>query len=259
MEPLNFEDTIREKLHNREISPSKEAWETLSHRLDEHESKTKPNFYWLAIAATLIALLVVASLVFNFTPQTPNKAPLVVEKTSDKNNDNLINEKEKEINTYDKDQVQIGVNKLKTNNNNITITKPLKKLIKTSNTTLVKTTDKKIESTQTSPTQTQVIATNYNQQTEENLLQNKIDEVVSKIETLQSRNNSVSVAEIDSLLKQAQREIQLKKVMQSKKVDANALLAEVEMDLYNGFRDKVFLVLGEGFEYVKEAVAKRSN
>ena len=250
MEPHNFEDIVREKLHNREISPSKEAWETLSQRLDEHESKTKPKFYWFAIAAALIALLVVASLVFNFTPQIPNKAPLVIEKTSDENNNNLIN---------NKDQVQISVNKLKTNNNNITITKSPKKLIKTNNKTLVKTSDKKIDSPQTSPTQTQVIATNYNQQTEENLLQNKIDEVVSKIETLQSLNNSGSIAEIDSLLKQAQREIQLKKVMQSKKVDAHALLAEVEMDLYNGFKDKVFLALGEGFEYVKEAVAKRSN
>ena len=69
-------------------------------------------------------------------------------------------------------------------------------------------------------------------------------------------------AEIDVLLAEAQREIISNQIFNknTNKVDANALLLDVEAELYpESFRERVFEALKEGFVKARDAVANRNN
>jgi hypothetical protein len=86
-------------------------------------------------------------------------------------------------------------------------------------------------------------------------------EVVAEIKQLQTNESSVSDEEIDSLLKQAQREILKQQIYDetTRTVNADNLLQDVEMELEQSFRDKVFEALKSSYSSVKTAVAERRN
>ena len=89
----------------------------------------------------------------------------------------------------------------------------------------------------------------------------KVDQVVAAVQGLQKDKGEVSPEEIDKLFQKAQREIQNRRILegQTYKVDATALLEDVEWELERTFRDKVFDALGDGFSKVRTAVAERNN
>ena len=89
----------------------------------------------------------------------------------------------------------------------------------------------------------------------------KVNEVVAQVQLLQQRNNNVSNAQIEALLEEAQQEIKQQRLFREGtfKVDATALLQEVEFELERNFREKVFDALGKGFEKIRTAVAERNQ
>ncbi len=89
----------------------------------------------------------------------------------------------------------------------------------------------------------------------------KVAEVVAQVKALQESNRIVSAEEVDMLLATAQKELQTARILDenTQKVDATALLQEVEFSLERSFRDKVFDALGNGFEKIRTAVAERNN
>ena len=73
-------------------------------------------------------------------------------------------------------------------------------------------------------------------------------------------NAEITDAEIDSLLRAAQQELFTDKILNSEgKVDAMALLTEVEEELDDSFRDQIFEALKQGYLKVRTAVADRNN
>jgi hypothetical protein len=62
-------------------------------------------------------------------------------------------------------------------------------------------------------------------------------------------------------LAKAQRAISNQRILQknTQKIDASALLMDVELELEQSFRDKVFEMLGEGFIKIRTAVSERNN
>jgi hypothetical protein len=91
------------------------------------------------------------------------------------------------------------------------------------------------------------------------VLTEKISEVIAQVQELE-RNNGVSEAEIDSLLYAAQKTIITEKLFtENNKVNAMALLSEVEEELDQSFRDHIFESLKVGFLKVRTAVADRNN
>ena len=94
----------------------------------------------------------------------------------------------------------------------------------------------------------------------EQLINAKIAEIVAQVNMLENSNLPVSSIEVDSLLRQAQQEILTDKIFnQEGKVDAMALLNEVEGELDQTFREQIFETLKAGFLKVKTAVADRNN
>jgi hypothetical protein len=96
--------------------------------------------------------------------------------------------------------------------------------------------------------------------TSEELIDTKIAEIVAQVEMLEKTNSTVTDAEIDLLLRGAQRQILEDKIFRGdKSVDAMALLADVEDELDRSFRDQIFDALKDGFLKVRTAVADRNK
>ena len=92
------------------------------------------------------------------------------------------------------------------------------------------------------------------------IIDNKISEIVAQVSLIELDSEGVTDAEVDSLLTSAQRELLAdKNFRQGSAVDANLLLADVEVELDKSFRDQVFDKLKQGFIKVRTAVADRNK
>jgi formate/nitrite transporter FocA (FNT family) len=86
MEPIKFEDNIREKLQEREITPSNKSWEKLTKQLKTSKTnKRSNNSYWFAIAAGFIGIVIVASFIFKDEVIPSQLTPKLVEEKIQKN------------------------------------------------------------------------------------------------------------------------------------------------------------------------------
>ena len=68
MEPNNLENQFREKLNQREISPSEKAWDRLDAMLTVAE-KPKRNFRWMYVAASFLGFLLIATVFLSQTDE----------------------------------------------------------------------------------------------------------------------------------------------------------------------------------------------
>jgi hypothetical protein len=88
----------------------------------------------------------------------------------------------------------------------------------------------------------------------------KVAEVVSQVARLENAGTQVEDEVIDSLLREAQVQLMKDRIgTSSEKVDAMALLSDVEDDLNRSFRDQLFEKLKEGYLKVRTAVAYRND
>jgi len=72
MEPNKFEKHIKNQLEEREIKPSSGAWEKLSERLDDEIPQVKKrNYFFYAVAASFIGLLI-ASIIYVYKTNETN-------------------------------------------------------------------------------------------------------------------------------------------------------------------------------------------
>jgi hypothetical protein len=94
------------------------------------------------------------------------------------------------------------------------------------------------------------------------LIDKYIDELVVQGKQLQQNTTTISAVseeEINTLLTNAELKIQSEKTLDSKKVDPASLLGDVEFEMEDSFREKVFTALGDGYNIIKTAVVERNN
>jgi len=241
MAPIKFEENIKDKLEKRTIKPSADAWQTLASRLETKNNKKKSPYYlWLGVAASIVAIMFIASQLFVNKNNTTIETPVIVN-----TNKETIKKIESENVLHKKDVLTNNVEKESVKELNIKTAKPEK-------TEVAKLTKQKEEKT-VLPKEVIVNKTSF-----EDL---KVQQVVAQIQGLKDKGESVTDKDIDALLDQAQKEITLQKIYNetTKTVDANALLQDVESDLQQSFRDKVFNALKSSYNTVKTAVAERNN
>ncbi|PKQ46485.1 hypothetical protein [Confluentibacter flavum] len=235
MAPNKFDHHINEKLNNRTLQPSTDAWNTLSKRLDNKTEKHKSKpYWWLGLAASLVGILLVTTLFYNNTNVESN--PIIV------NNPQPIKEVLQEsVQTQD--------------------------LIKNKKPIIIeqKTNDKEVLVVNNSDHPTIELkngTVHFAEATAKELTfeEQKIQDVVVQIQLLKNNNADVTDSEIDALLLKAQKEINLNQLYTNKGlVDAKSLLQDVEADIDQSFRSKVFEALKDSFGTVKSAVANRNN
>lgn len=232
MEPNKLEKYIKENLEDRTLSPSPEAWATLSNRLDV-QAPTKQRslgvYAWLGIAASIIGVIWLA-IGFGNKAINLETNPVIVQP---------INvEKSTELETIELDKSKATIIKSPANVNQI---------FEIAIGNIDEIEDTSVESISEMPK-------------ELTFEEQKIQEVVAEIQLLKDSNTSVSDSEIDALLLKAQQEIHLNKLYNNNGVvDAALLLQNVEAELDQSFRSKVFEALKDGFGTVKSAIANRNN
>lgn len=261
MAPIKFEEQLKEKLEKRTLTPSSDGWANLSDRLDADDKKSKrPIYWWLSIAAMLVIMIAITIQVFNKDEVIKVKPEIVNEDSNKiKNNENaiLINKEDNQLVSEEvspKEQIE-EEEKIENSiiDNNIkqlveNKSEPKTKLV--SNTKKVEVKNLELES--------------HKADINQNIIKNpEIDKtaVAEVIENIKETSTIQLDREVDSLLKLASKQLTTNKLIKesSKTVDANALLEEVQDDMGQSFRSRVFEALKDSYETVKTAVAQRNN
>ncbi len=257
MAPFNLENNIREKLENRELKPSPDAWKKLESQLDRKQPKRKSTT-WYYIAASIVGLLIAVPVFINQnTSEVENS--FVVENDQPKD----VIQKETETFQESNNPSEVGnvSKKMKTENE-----PKQKKELKPVPVQKESEIDKKIKKSEALATSQEIRNSIDSEKPvqdpniEENEIFNaKVDEVVASIKTLHKENKEVTAEEVETLLNNARRDIQTQRILNSPKISASELLEEVEWELEKSFRDKVFDAFGDGFQKLKTAISQRND
>ncbi|MCB0399487.1 MAG: hypothetical protein KDD26_07665 [Winogradskyella sp.] len=258
MAPIKFEEQLKDKLEKRSLQPSAESWAKLSERLDADEKKSRnPWFWWMGIAAAVIITLTVVVQTLG-TNDAEEILPQVVEQDL-KEDTNKVEEsatkdlKEMELASESNESETSSEQEDHKNKTEIINYKSVAK----NQTKLQLAIDEKINKANT----TNNINSKNKQKViiEDPLIDKAV--VLQAIEDLNTQKTSVTDREVDSLLKVANKELFKDKLQKesSRTVDAKSLLEEVEDDMGQSFRSKVFEALKDSYETVKTAVAERNN
>ncbi len=256
MAPIKLEENIREKLQERELQPSKDAWDKLEARLAEKDEKTNNKTLWFSIAAGIAAILIVGSLIFKPSEDIPNE--VVIEKNTPEKN---TTQKKPEFIPQEMNREEVAVEE-------VISEKPIKtealqpQKEKKSGINEQKNTDTDaISIVEIQEIKGQSIEANTKINEEVSFLNSKVEEVVARVKELEKTKMTITPEEVDALLAKAQLEIQTRRILNesSQKVDAAALLMDVEQELERSFRDKVFEALGDGYKVIHTAISERNN
>lgn len=254
MAPIKFEEQLKEKLEKRSISPSSDSWTQLADRLDAEDQKSNRSlFWWLSIAASIIVLIAVS--VTFFTNNTIIETPqVVIEDNTTKDNDTPKTTEDLTPKTEVKQNEQIVENKVEDTKPTINPKKESLKSPVVNKTQLAINTNDNQSLDDTKNDETNTIESFDNKAL---IDKTEITQVISDIK--KAREASID-KEVDSLLQLAQKELfKYKLQKETKVVDANQLLNEVEEDMGQSFRSKVFEALKDSYKTVKTAVAERNN
>ncbi len=238
-----LEKHIREKFEGREIKPSQRAWEKIEAALNAEPHVAKNRGYWYAIAAVFIGLMV--SILFFTDKKVELAVPEIVDVEENVTEPIISNE----IDLLQKDGAPLIVNK-EVQKENIQVGSDTPQQLHIVSTNIVDT----IENLKEVEVHSQTL------KEQEVFINKKVDEVFAQVTLLESQNGALSEAEVDSLLRAAQREIVTEKLLSNDgTIDAMALLTEVEDELDQSFRDQIFEALKNGYTKLKTAVADRNN
>lgn len=245
MAPIKFEDNLKETLEKRTIQPSKDAWNTLENKLDTTSGNTSKTRFWIwGIAASIVGILLISTLIFK-------KEIEPVEKT-------IVKETEQEVNFQE--------NEVTPSNGNEAVTKIQKEQPFQESATPIASKDKSQPQPKRTPEikepiKTEMALEELDKETLQPYEDRKVNEVVAQVRELVEKNKAVTEQEIDSLLRVAQQDINQQKSYDPNtgKVDAMALLQDVENDLDKSFRDKVFDALSSGIEGLASAIVQRNE
>lgn len=258
MAPIKFEDDIKDKLNKRTIIPSDGAWEKLAERLDADGSqKNKTSYWWIGMAASFLGILLVVTQFFSNTTDV-NPQNIV----SDPSAEHIINSN-KNIDSI----VTGGIHQTIIANDNETGDKIVQDALTTTKDLETEILGEKSNNYQVASGKIKPIIKEdkdvIKSQTDAilNFEAEKAQQVADVIYNLSSNETQVSNADIDSLLEQAQREILLSKMKGEDKVviDAALLLQDVELELDESFREKVFKAFKSTYGSVKTAIAQRNE
>ena len=266
MAPLKFEEKIQEKLEQHTIQPSKDSWDRLATQLNNHQDRKKSRkIIWYSIAAVFIGFLMVTS-VFRMNHLNSDATQTQIVDIDQERIENTKATKDSarvsplELTNIQQEDIVWSKPKDKKN-------RPFKERIKNTvpeplvieqdgyknekgNEVIVATTKSMLLENKGRKEKINIDA---------KIMDDKVAEVASRIKSLQEDKGSVTDEEIEKLLFEAQRSIATKQIIKSGKVNATALLQDVEEELDETFKERVFEALKNGFRKVKTKVADRKN
>ncbi|MFC4632872.1 hypothetical protein ACFO3O_03080 [Dokdonia ponticola] len=274
MAPIKLEDNMKERLEERKIEPTMAAWDRISSKLDAEQGvKKSKRVLWLSIAASFVGGALVTLFLFqNMSTDTApvlvneNESPVFIDPTEeikprDTKEDKILQEV-KETMVLEQKATKTEESIVKTNINtqsasavksNVTVQEKDTSVDQTTGIVYVEKEDFK---TKDAIKNKSAFANLPRRQAG---AETEIKEaIIAQVENPDAAIN----AEVEALLKNAQREIISTKTFNQKTntVDANALLLDVEAEVApTSFRNKIFEAVIDGFERTKDAVVNRNN
>ncbi|KQC29850.1 hypothetical protein [Flagellimonas eckloniae] len=234
-----LEKHIKERLEERKIIPSPKAWDKIASQVAVDEKPKQKGWYVYAIAASLIGILLFSAVFF--MSEQPKTSIQVVEEKKSKGM-----ETQQKIDDFNSQNV--GQEKLVS-------TKTDAKLSIEEKPETIKSDALPVQIEVVEETTKQSLQDGFLEEPD-NLIAQKVNEIVTQVELLEAQKSEVTDMEIDSLLRAAQRQILSEQLFAKEgPVDAMALLTEVEDELEGSFRDQIFDALKDGYF----AVANRNN
>ncbi|WP_300566940.1 hypothetical protein [Flavobacterium sp.] len=235
MEPNKLENQIREKLNAREIKPSAASWDRLDAMLSVAENKKpKRNLNWLYIAAGIIGFVFVGLFFFN---QNNGSSEI-------NSNSTMVETNSKELNSV---KEQSSKETLLQANPSIQNQTTVKNTVIAS----VSKTKNEYEKGKVNPVQKQQFSNTVIAEKE-----NIAEVVLPKSE--ENRNETINKTTLlaSNETKKPEKNIQNKPKL---KIDANALLSQVDGEIELTFRQKVIKKVAKNFESAREAVVSRNQ
>ncbi len=273
MAPLKFEEKMKEKLEQRAIQPSNDSWERLATQLDDKQNQTKDykKIWWYSIAAIFIGVLIMGSIFSNYNAGSAQKDTQIVEASEEsikkEHTEIVLDEDIKQKPIEESNPIVYGKNKdtvvksVSEEENKFPEKDHIPSKIIESNDVIVKTAfeDSKHNAVLVENDKKTTAIKHQVLPIDSLIIEDKVAGVVAQIKELQKNNIQVTDEEIDQLLLEAQREIATKKILKSSTVSASALLQDVENELDETFKQRVFEALKTGFQKVKTAVVERDH
>lgn len=254
MEADKFEKHIKSKLDTRLITPSSKSWQRISTELKSEQAPKKFGYFWLGIAASVAVVIGVAIFYMGNEEKIAPASPVLVQKpevdTIHKEEELILTDQNKSINGIVlKDEIEQDAKVEK---------QEIAAFTKNSTSDVIKQ-GLEDDAIVAEVNQQESKAIEIPSQFSEAVLDEKIAEVVAQVALLE-QSSEVSDVEVDSLLRNAQEAIFREQLFkQDQSVDAMVLLAQVEEELDQSFRDQIFQSLKTGFLKVRTAVADRNN
>lgn len=246
MKSYNFENKIKDKLEKREITPTDGAWNEISRKIGHTHDKKKGYFVWYGVAAGFIGFIMIMALVFNGEDTIPQEQIQVVS----------VPEVQKELQEESQTQIQETESPEGISADPISATQTQGKEPRLQRKRIIKEAGN-IAGLKVVDDEDKILTTENPKQ---QFFDIKIEEVVAQVSLLESKNKKVTEAEVDSLLQRARQEMLADKIFtKDRTVDPMALLADVEDELDQSFRDQIFDALKAGFIKVRTAVADRDH
>lgn len=231
MEPVKFEEHIKRQLQKREIKPSAESWDKLEARLEQGKNPSRPKSWWIGIAAAIAGIFFFLGTLFNNPAE-----PVIVEQTSEE----ILPEKK-----FETPEPQIVIASEKAEKQEVLTPDALPKKNRIRKTeTSIAVQEEPIENAIFEPEEIEVVPVT------------KTQKAVAEVTVTPA---AVSDAEVDALLNAAMAELEQNSSSYAvQPINAEGLLHEVEYELEQNFRQKIFEVLKEGFTKARSAVANRN-
>jgi hypothetical protein len=251
MEPNKFEKYIREQLLDRKIAPAPESWDKVVRKLEASERPKPKRYYWAMVAAGFIgSLMVLGMFIKRNSPASAPEDKMVLSPPEQRVGQDA-NAKDEDV-LIDKNGPKEIVN---TNETSPGFENKAKTVLSRSGPVQVYNPAQPTSSL--ARMESRIPAADST----ENMIALKLAEVVAHIEVLELERATVMTdAEVDSLLLNAQKELLTDRMFpKSNNINPKTLLADVEEELDQSFRDQILEKLKSGFEKVRTAVAQRND
>lgn len=241
METNNFDNQIKSQLEQRTVEPSPKSWEQLRSKLDKNNKKTTPLYWWTGIAASFLVGILLMGVFVDSDNGTINN--IVNEDSTEPNTEAVINPiVDSNLHQMENQETDASNSIIETQNK-----KPFHKEITNLNKSK---NEKSAPKEEFSPEISESITQIESQQ--EKVI---IDEIIANIKP----GKAVSDDEIDALLNEAFAKISKENIQSNPVITSSDLLEDVEGEIEESFRERVFEILKEGLQLSREAVANRNQ
>lgn len=244
-----FDRQFSDKLKDREISPKAAIWDKLDSRLAKEDHKSR-SLYWISgIAASVAAAVLIFSVEFNEQPVTD--APVVVDTPAEEIQE-VIPQKQLEFPQMASEGAGEAAKSVKEEVPEVIPQKNSGEKKPGTQIALADNNRDKHRNNEPATVKPEIV--------EEEIISPGLEEVIAEVSTRINEDGNIQESEIDALLYKAAAEISLERSLEQKsgRVDAGSLLRDVELELEQSFRDKVFDILKDGYLKARTAVANRN-